>query len=112
MFSILSSRFNVNPFHKDLEENDIDVDSQFTRKEWNAIRRKVRNRPIRRFSRAFIDEEFDALNNYRKEVRDIQKLTLMGIQPTNMKFEFEGKMTCRVYLDSTFLECFQTYCCL
>ena len=91
-FSLLCIRFNDNPFHKDLENHNIDLDLQLTRKEWSAIRRTVRKKPPRRFSRAFIDEEFDKLNNYRNEVRDIQKQTHMGSKPKRRNFEFEGKI--------------------
>ena len=88
--SFVILRFNENPFHKDLEASGIDLDLKLTRKEWNAIRRTVR-KPPRRFSRAFIDKEFDKLNKYRKEVRQIQKLIHMGGAAGERNFDFEGK---------------------
>ena len=84
-------RFNDNPFHRDLIAHGIDIDTKLSMAEWNAIRRKMRKKKIRKFSRRFIDEEFENLNEYRKAVRRIQLEIYRGDKPKDSGFPFQGK---------------------
>jgi len=84
--------FGDNPFHRDLIAHGIDIDTKLARAEWNAIRRKIRKKP-RRFSRCFIDQEFETLNEYRNAVRKIQLDVHKGIKPKESVFMFQGKNT-------------------
>ena len=88
-FSVIF-RFNDNPLHRDLIAHGIDIDTKLSMAEWSAIRRKIRNNP-RRFSRRFIDEEFENLNEYRKAVRRIQLEIYRGDKPKDSEFPFKGK---------------------
>jgi hypothetical protein len=84
-------RFNDNPFHRDLIVHGIDIDTKLSMAEWNAIRRKIRKKKQRKFSRRFIDEEFEKLNEYRKAVRRIQLEIYRGDKPKDSEFPFQGK---------------------
>ena len=90
--AMYNCRFNENQFHKDLQSNGIDPGIQLTRRQWNTIRRRVRKKAPRRFSRALIDMEFDELNRYRTEVRNIQRQIRFNKKhkPVVSNFKFEG----------------------
>ena len=91
-FFLFGIRFNENVFRKELISLGISPNASYTMKEWSAIRRKISKRSPRRFSRKFIDMQFEQLNQYRRRVRKIQKCQFMGESIENdPNFEFEGK---------------------
>ncbi len=71
----------------------IDPGAKLTRREWSAIRRNIRKAP-RRFTRAFIDDEFRSLNKYRKIVRKIQWAIHSSSKLPDLKepFGYDGKV--------------------
>jgi DIRP len=62
------SRYNENTFAQDAEKLGIARGSVLSRKEWNAVRRRMSTKP-RLFSKKFISSQLSKRNNYRNLVR-------------------------------------------
>lgn len=66
------ARFERNEFAEKALKLGIPLHARLTRRQWAAVRRKISPKP-RRFSRAFIREQLQQRNKYRRQVRRIQR---------------------------------------
>ena len=55
----------------DIVKLGIPPDAKLTRRQWSAVRQRIRKRP-RRFSKSFIQAQLEELEKYRDSVRKIQ----------------------------------------